>query len=337
MKAAAIIALTLVGAASVEAGAWKAPQLPRPKMRKLSEHDDTCTPGEMNQKFACEDGSPVMKMYAGSDTGCTGVALMSMDMTALTAMMLGGSGCISMPMDGPDAPQVPLSYSLGCVGDVPKMIVHNSTDCSGGCALAQSSEDMSTECTPSTCDDGCDAVDATICSNTDTSTENACGACSDTGECAACGECTGCYALLEADPTNAACQLCVPCLPCQECTDCDCDSCWGEDDEDDDEGDEDDEPPACLASCPQPQTEDVCGHIASVLAGASASCMDGCAGSASEMEANMMFLACGLPTVGGGSCGASTTPPATTTPPSAAGRVTGALGVVAAALGAVLM
>ena len=118
-----------------------------------------------------------------------------------------------------------------------------------------------------------------------------CGACAPTGVCAPCAACTACYAVLEADPTNAACQQCVLCLPCQQCADCDCDSCWGEDGEDDG-------PPACMESCPQPQTEDadLCGHIASVLAGASASCMDGCAGSASEMEANMLFLMCGLRT-----------------------------------------
>ena len=133
---------------------------------------------------------------------------------------------------------------------------------------------------------------AQICSNTDISTENACGACRpDTGACAVCGPCTACYAVLEADPTNAACSPCTACTPCAQCSDCDCDACWG-----DDGGDDGDGPPACLASCPQPNTEDVCAHLASILAGPSASCVDGCAGSASESEVNIMFAMCGLRT-----------------------------------------
>ena len=38
--------LALHGPRRSQAGAWKAPQLRRPKMRKLSEHDDDCVPGE---------------------------------------------------------------------------------------------------------------------------------------------------------------------------------------------------------------------------------------------------------------------------------------------------
>jgi len=118
-----------------------------------------------------------------------------------------------------------------------------------------------------------------------------CGACAPTGACAPCAACTACYAVLEADPTNAACSPCTECTPCAQCSDCDCDACWGADGGDDGDG-----PPACLASCPPPETADVCAHFASVLAGPSASCVDGCAGSASESEANMLFAMCGLRT-----------------------------------------
>jgi len=83
-----------------------------------------------------------MKQYAGSDTGCTGVAV-SLSMTdVMTAM--SGTNCFPL-----ETPGSALSYSLGCVGDVPKMIMHSSSDCSGDCVLATSEESVSTECTPS--------------------------------------------------------------------------------------------------------------------------------------------------------------------------------------------
>jgi hypothetical protein len=219
-------------------------------MRKLQ--DDTCTPGEMNQKFFCEDGAIMMAQYQGSDTMCTGDALMTVSVNAITQFGLCN------PVDsGPEDFSLPYFSSMGCIGDTPSMIFYNSTDCSDACVMATSASAMglSTECAPSTCSDE------------------------------------------------------------------------SEDDV------QDDGTPACLTSCPQPQDDsDICGHVASVLAGDSASCIDGCAGSESEYAANLLFLGCGLPTVGD-TCGAAPAPP-----PSAAGRVAaGALGLVAAALGAVLM
>jgi hypothetical protein len=98
-----------------------------------------CTAGETNYKFACEDGAPVIKQYAGSDTGCTGAALLSIPGTDIM-----GTDCIPLFGTSDNA----ISYSIGCVGDIPKMIVHSSSDCSGDCVFA-TTEGMSTECTPS--------------------------------------------------------------------------------------------------------------------------------------------------------------------------------------------
>jgi hypothetical protein len=101
--------------------------------------------GDANQKIACEDGALMLKMYSGSDTGCTGTA---QTMNYQQAAIQGGSNCF--PMDALDFGMA-LYYSMGCVGDTPKMIMHNTSDCSDSCVYAMNMAQfgVNTECTPS--------------------------------------------------------------------------------------------------------------------------------------------------------------------------------------------
>ena len=74
--------------------------------------------------------------------GCTNYTGTAVSLN-VTAMLLG-TNCWPLATPGNA-----LSYSLGCVGDIPKMIMHSSSDCSGDCVLATTEESISTECTPS--------------------------------------------------------------------------------------------------------------------------------------------------------------------------------------------
>jgi hypothetical protein len=86
------------------------------------------------QQFFCENG--VLKIGGGyTDDTCTSSPIWNIDYAAMNADMTGTEACNRMDM-GMGTMPVEISFTMGCVDDVPMMVLTASADCSGECVSA---------------------------------------------------------------------------------------------------------------------------------------------------------------------------------------------------------